>query len=185
MNHIMLDLETLDTSPSAVVLSIGAVVFDPYSKLLGDRFYVEMTDDVCAQQARGRTISGVTVRWWMQQDAASKRVFADSVDGLDRADTLRALTYFSKLVATNGGQDAVIWGNGVDFDNVILGNLYESFGLIKPWSYGNNRCYRTMKNLGIGPRRPQTREGVHHNALDDAFTQAVHLQEIFACLKSR
>ena len=51
MNHIMLDLETLDTSPSAVVLSSGAVAFDPYTNALGDRFYVEMTEDVGTQQA--------------------------------------------------------------------------------------------------------------------------------------
>ena len=70
----------------------------------------------------------------------------------------------------------------MDFDNIILGSLYDAFGLRKPWSYSR---YRTVKNLGIGPRTPKVREGVHHNALDDAITQARHLQEIFACLKPR
>ena len=36
MNHIMVDIETLDTVQSAVVLSISAVVFDPHSKALGE-----------------------------------------------------------------------------------------------------------------------------------------------------
>ena len=188
MNHIMLDLETLDTTSSAVVLSIGAVAFDPYTNALGDKFYVEMTEDTAAQQARGRTISGDTVRWWMQQDVQAKRVFSESIDGVERISTFEALSRFGIFVAEQDSKqidDVEIWGNGADFDNIILGSLYDAFGLRKPWSYSRNRCYRTMKNIGIGPRRPVTRAGVHHNALDDAITQAVHLQEIFACLKSR
>lgn len=186
MKHIMLDLETLDTTPSAVVISIGAVAFDPKTYALGDKFYVETTGDIAAQQARGRTISGDTVRWWMQQDVLAKHVFSvPPLDGVERANTFEALSRFGLFVAANGDRDVELWGNGADFDNIILGSLYDAFGLRKPWSYSRNRCYRTMKNIGIGPRRPQVREGVHHNALDDAITQAVHLQEIFACLKPR
>ena len=184
MKHIMLDLETLDTTSSAVVISIGAVAFDPYTTALGDKFYVELTDDIAAQHARGRTISGDTVRWWMQQDVLAKRVFSVSPpDGIKRVTTFEALSLFCLFVAVNGARDVELWGNGADFDNIILGSLYDTFGLRKPWSYSRNRCYRTMKNIGIGPRKPRVREGVHHNALDDAIAQAVHLQEIFACLK--
>ena len=186
MKHIMLDLETLDTTSSAVVISIGAVAFDPETNALGDKFYVELTDDIAAQQARGRTISGDTVRWWMQQDALAKRVFSvPPPDGVERVNTFKALSRFGLFVAANGARDVELWGNGVDFDNIILGSLYDAFGLNKPWSYSRNRCYRTMKNIGIGPRKPQVREGVPHNALDDAITQAANLQEIFACLKNR
>lgn len=185
MNHIMLDLETLDSSPSAVVISIGAVAFDPHTNALGDRFYVEMTEDITAQQARGRTISGDTVRWWMKKNALARRVFeVPPPDGVTRVNTFEALTRFWLFVSANGDRDAELWGNGADFDNIILGTLYDAFKLGKPWSYSRNRCYRTMKNIGVGPRKPKVREGVHHNALDDAVTQAVHLQEIFACLKS-
>lgn len=185
MNSIMLDLETLDTAPSAVVLSIGAVAFNPKSQALGDRFYVEMTDDIAAQQAHGRTMSGDTVRWWMQQDILAKQVFQTPAPiGVERISTHEALARFDLFVAANGGRDAEIWGNGADFDNVVLGSLYEAFGFRKPWSYSRNRCYRTMKNIGVGPDKPVVRAGVHHNALDDALTQAVHLQQIFACLRT-
>lgn len=186
MKHIMLDLETLDTASSAAVISIGAVAFDPYTNALGDKFYVETVEDIAAQQARGRTISGDTVRWWMQQDVSAKRVFATPPpDGVERVSTLEALTRFALFVIDNGDRDVELWGNGADFDNAILGSLYDAFGLHKPWSFGRNRCYRTMKSIGIGPRKPQVREGTHHNALDDAITQAIHLQEIFACLNPR
>ena len=188
MNHVMLDLETLDTAPSAVVISIGAVAFDPYTNELGSRFYVEMTEDISTQQLVGRTISGNTVNWWMQQDVAAKRVFAvPPTDSSARVSTVEALERFRAFVVDNGDRNVELWGNGADFDNTILGSLYDVFGLKKPWSYSRNRCYRTMRALGIGPRRSlsQAREGVHHNALDDAVTQARHLQEIFACLAPR
>lgn len=185
MKDIMLDIETLDTAQSAVVLSIGAVVFDPHSKELGEKFYVEFTTDLDTQQRVGRTVSAATVTWWMQQGAAAKQIFADpSPEGVRRVSTAQGLTEFASFVSRNGGKEAKLWGNGSDFDNVIVGSLFDSFGLAKPWSYSRNRCYRTMKRM-FGEDVKVSRHGVHHNGLDDAITQAVHLQEIIACMTSR
>jgi exodeoxyribonuclease VIII len=169
----MLDLETLDTKGTAVVVSIGAVIFDPYSDKMGEKFY-RVLNDPADQQRHGRTISGDTVRWWMQQsEAARGALLAPGIS------TLAALSEFHQFVMTIG-KTAEIWGNGADFDNVILGSLYEDYAMNKPWSYSRNRCFRTMKNL---PRAPQiARMGTHHNALDDAVHQAQHLQEITKCL---
>ena len=185
MKDIMLDIETLDTAQSAVVMSIGAVVFDPHSKELGEKFYVEFTNDLGTQQRVGRTVSAATVTWWMQQGAAAKQIFADPApEGVRRVSTAQGLTEFASFIARNGGEEAKLWGNGSDFDNVIVGSLFDSFGLAKPWSYSKNRCYRTMKRL-FGENLKLTHQGVHHNGLDDAITQAVHLQEIFACVTRR
>ena len=72
-NDIMLDIETLDTSPSAIVLSIGAVKFNSVG--LGDTFYVRLDSD--PQLALGRTQSEATLTWWAgQSDAARKEAFA-------------------------------------------------------------------------------------------------------------
>lgn len=181
MKHIMLDLETLDVSSSALVLSIGAVAFDPYTTAIGETFYLELTDDLVEQQTHGRTISGKTVQWWMQQSAIAKRVFSEHTL-VQRVSTREALERFSVFVSAHGDQHAEIWGNGADFDNIILGTLYDDFGMKRPWSFGRNRCYRTLKNLPLATKNPKAVHGVEHNALDDAITQAKHLQEIFACL---
>ena len=61
--------------------------------------------------------------------------------------TAQGLTEFASFISRNGGEEAKLWGNGSDFDNVIVGSLFDSFGLVKPWSYGRNRCYRTMKRM--------------------------------------
>lgn len=185
MKDIMLDIETLDTAQSAVVLSIGAVVFDPHSKELGEKFYVEFTHDLAAQQRVGRTVSVNTVVWWMQQGAAAKQIFADPApEGVHRVSTTQGLAEFASFVSRNGGKEAKLWGNGSDFDNVIVGSLYDSFNVVKPWSYAKNRCYRTMNRV-FGENVPLVHQGVLHNGLDDAITQAVHLQEIFACVTRR
>ncbi len=38
MKHIMCDLETFDTKPSALVISIGAVRFDPALGAIGQKY---------------------------------------------------------------------------------------------------------------------------------------------------
>lgn len=185
-NDIMLDLETLDNKPTSLVVSIGAVVFDPHSKDSGERFYVELTQDMGSQERRGRTISASTFAWWMGQGESARELFAKNPrDGVDRMATEEGLKAFAEFVSRNGGKDAKIWGNGADFDNVVLGGLYDAFEIPRPWSYSKNRCFRTMKNLDGVPAAP-SREGlVHHNALDDAIYQAIYLQEIFACRTTR
>jgi hypothetical protein len=179
--HIMVDIETLDTEQSAVVLSIGAVAFDPVTGLLGEKFYVEMTDDLTTQQKLGRTISADTVKWWISQGALAKQVFTEDpkVEN-NRMPTTHALIEFDRFIERcGGGKNIQLWGNGSDFDNVIIGSLYASFQMKKPWSYSKNRCYRTKK--AENPQVPLKREGTHHNALDDAITQALHLIEIYKC----
>jgi exodeoxyribonuclease VIII len=184
MYNIMVDLETLDTSHSAVVLSIGAVAFDPETGTLGEQLYLEMTEDASFQQkVLGRTISADTVMWWMNQNLQAKQVFFDYTGAQDknpRVRTYTALEKFSDFVVKHNAP--YIWGNGADFDNIILGNLYEAAKMTRPWSYSRNRCFRTLKNLGVGPRK-YTRYGTHHNALDDAVTQAEHALLIFKAMR--
>lgn len=177
--HIMLDLETLGTATSSVITAIGAVAFDPSSKQLGDRFYVVL-GDWAEQQKYGRTIDADTVKWWMEQsDAAREALILPPV----AATTGVALNDFREFCNMNGGHDVKLWGNGADFDCVLLSSLYGTYNIGRPWSFRNNRCYRTIKGMGWGPAKAQ-RVGVHHNALDDAITQAVHLQEMLQCVKT-
>ncbi len=186
--HVMVDIETLDTKPTALVLSIGAVAFDPFTKELGETFYVEFTDDAKTQQELGRTVDADTVSWWMQQSEEARQTAmatpARDPRPLHRITTFEGLDKFAEYLARNGGRDIELWGNGADFDNVVIGSLYDSFSVKKPWSYSRNRCYRTIKRL-FGDKVPLVRHGTHHNGLDDAITQAKHLQEIFKCIGTR
>jgi hypothetical protein len=65
-----------------------------------------------------------------------------------------------------------LWGNGASFDNAILAHAYARCGATPPWKFWNDRCYRTVAALTATPRQ---QGGTHHNALDDARSQAEHL----------
>lgn len=162
MNKIMLDLETLSTSSNAMIMSIGAVVFDETG--LSAEFHRKINIELDNQC--GAEISASTVCWWAQQSEQAREIFINSVD--EFLPTLMDFSAFLDHYAPN----AEIFGNGADFDNVILANAYRRAGLIQPWGKYKNRCYRTLKNLA--PQLKIARSGTHHNALDDARSQAEH-----------
>lgn len=162
----MLDLETLDTSPTAVIVSIGAVKFNKDGSI-GKSFYDVI--DRSEQVAKGRTINPQTLDWWFKQSEEARSVFK-----ITPCTSVKLSLEAFSIYASETGEQVNMWGNGADFDCVLLGSLYETFGLKKPWSYSNNRCFRTLKNICIAKdshAMPQ-REGTHHNALDDAVYQA-------------
>ena len=77
----MIDLETLDVSPRAVVLSIGAIVFD-FKRMQTLRTY-EATLQLEDQTAAGRTVKTSTVHWWLEQSSEA-RLAITSPDALAR-----------------------------------------------------------------------------------------------------
>lgn len=171
-NHsqIMVDLETLDTSPTAIVLSIGAVRMDFLTGLVSDEFYRVIDVDSC--KAIGLTESKSTRDWWNRQSGEARRVFTDP-----NVPILEALSDFASYVRRFGAQNVKVWGCGSDFDNVILINAYKQLDSLPPWRFWNNRCYRTVRELFADkiPQELLERSGVYHNALDDAKHQAAIL----------
>lgn len=163
MQDVMLDIETLGRKSNAVVLSVGAIFFD--KERLGGEFYRVL--DTPTQVEVGRTTNAETIDWWSKQEKAAQ----DAVFAVTPTDTRQALEEFIEWIAR---QPVNMWGNGADFDCVIFGSLFEDFGLKKPWGYGDNRCFRTLKNLCIpfGSHELPHRHGTQHNALDDAVYQA-------------
>jgi hypothetical protein len=157
----MVDIETLASRHDAMVLSIGAVKIDPVKMELGETFYAVLP--LKEQQRAGRYIDERTVRWWAMQTYDAQQVLRDKQTPY--ADLRNTLHAFNRYYGDSTG----LWGNGVDFDNVILRHLFEQFDVDPAWSYRHNRCFRTMRALW--PTRLE-REGVHHNALDDAIYQA-------------
>ena len=174
MTHVMVDLETLATSSNALILSIGAVKFDPLSDQVLDQFHVGVDLDSLPSNAYGLDIEAATVLWWLNAQRAAGR---EALEAVPKADLASVLDGFSMWI----GRNAKVWGNGASFDNVILRNAYTKLGLVCPWSFWNDRCYRTFKNLA--PSIKTERVGAYHSALDDAVTQASHMQKIVHALK--
>jgi hypothetical protein len=163
-NDLMIDLETLGTKRGCQVLSIGSVFFGPSG--LGPRLYQIL--DLNDQADLGLVTDPDTVAWWGRQSAEARRVFTDPKTPLQIA-----LTEFSQFCAMQTSSAKLrVWGNGSDFDNPILEDVFTAADCKVPWRFYNNRCYRTLK--GFAPKLKLDRAGTHHNALDDAVTQAEH-----------
>lgn len=171
----MLDIETLDTQASTIVVSIGVVAFDPINFGIRGSYYTVL--EMGEQKYRGRTESEDTKAWWTAQPEDACAVFT-----APREEVEAALTTLAAFLEGTSG----VWGNGADFDNVILGSLFRTFGMKAPWSFGKNRCFRTVKNILMPDdyKRPE-RIGVHHNALDDAASQLFELEAICRALNIR
>jgi exodeoxyribonuclease VIII len=176
--HTMIDLETLGTGSNALILSLGAVKFDPLTAEVIDKFHVGLDLDSLPAKAYGFDIEPGTVGWWIHPDRAPGR---DALVEVAKTDIGSLLDGFSMwLTDLAFSSDPIIWGNGANFDNVILRNAYEKLGLETPWHFWNDRCYRTLKKLA--PSVALVRARAHHSALDDALSQAVHMQAIVAHL---
>ena len=167
MLDVMLDLETMGNGPQAAIAAIGAVEFDLDAGELGEQFYTVV--DLESSVEAGGLMDASTVLWWMQQSDEARSVFSRPGERI-----AHALGLFSIWLRSCGDQDEVrVWGNSSAFDNVVLAEAYRRSGFVAPWSWWNNRCYRTVKKLH--PEIEMERTGVHHNALDDAVSQARHL----------
>lgn len=164
---VMVDLETLGTVPGSIILSIGAVGFGP-KKEHGSTFYEKISIESC--QKHGLTFDADTLVWWMQQRIEAK---AEAFSGALPLPVV--LRDFSEFLGSDA-KDVEIWGNGASFDIALLAAAYRAAEIPVPWKFWNERCYRTMKSLY--PEVPCERTGTHHNALDDAMTQARHLAQI-------
>lgn len=170
MPDVMLDLETLSTRPDAVILTIGAVKFDPYSGFIDLDNGLYHRVDVDEQIALDRHVQDETVEWWSKQDP---EVFEEAMGETGRVslDTLyRDLNKF--LVGVDN-----IWAQGPVFDIAILENLYRQKGWPTPWKFWQISDSRTLFKVHGDPR--EKGRAAAHNALMDCYYQAIGIQQVF------
>ena len=165
--HIMIDIETMGTRPTAPIISLGAVAFD--AECIHKKFYrvVDLEDSV----AGGAIIESSTVMWWLSQGGEARAALTSDI-----TEPLREVLYAFSLWAGEVKGISGVWGNGVAFDNVLVAEAYKRLGMTVPWPFWKDRCYRTVKNMF--QEVELVRDGTHHYALADAETQARHLIEI-------
>lgn len=171
-NHLMVDIETLGTAPGSIVLSIGAVVFDPLEGTLGEGFYLNL--QVAPQEAAGLITSPATVAWWADQNPLAKLHLANPAP-LPVSEVLETLASFYLKHDCER-----VWGHGATFDVVLLDRLYAAFAKSPPWRFWQARDTRTLFDLtGTEVKREK---GTHHYALDDAKRQAEAVCEAYHAL---
>jgi hypothetical protein len=179
MKHIVLDLETLGKKPGCVVWAIGAVCFEseyPWAPVA--EFYQLI--DIFDSAVGGFTVDPETKEWWNQQSGDSKKELDKAYDpGWSSYPTV-VLRHFADWVEGLRGEESVqlyVWGNSAAFDNEILKAYYEKLSLPVPWTYREDMCFRTIKNI-YPDCKPEIDNGLPHHALYDARYQALWLQRI-------
>lgn len=171
MNHVMIDTETLATTPDAVIMSLGAVRFDLETGEIDEAnaFYASIS--IQSNLDIGRRISQDTLNWWLKQDPQAQAVFHEKKMSLGDA-----LVEFETWM---NGKEHKMWSNGADFDLPLVSSAYEALGMKAPWKFWDQKCFRTFKELpGAGVvRKPAA---TAHHALIDAVDQARMAIEINA-----
>ena len=175
-SDIMVDIETLGTKPNSVMLTIGAVRFDPFaddSKLKNgpndmDMFYARVDPESFTWP--DAEIDDNTLAWWGKQSA---EVREEAFTEADRHPVLQVMQDFYKWCQPFDR----IWANGPAFDIVILEHIYRRLGRGFPWQYYQVRDCRTVYKLA--PKHERVNPALHHAAWD-CWAQVVALQ---SCLK--
>lgn len=173
---IMIDLETLDVLPSATILTIGAVKFDPFGDDINEpsceKLYIKVDIDSC--DTVGGTVSQSTLDWWANQSKAAQEAAFDPTGRVPIEEALNQLYKFCW-----GAKRA--WSHGVGFDLIILEHYFRKVGKSIPWQFWEMRDTRTLFDIGINPERPPV---LAHHALEDAWNQAVGVQNVYKKLRS-
>lgn len=169
----MIDLETMGGVPRGALVGLGAVLFDLPTCTLGPTFYrpVHLATSVDI----GMEMDASTVLFWLKQSQEAREAIMFSL-----VDIRVALMNFTTWIEEHSDIETVkVYGNGATFDLTILGEAYKLAGIHRPWRWGNERCFRTIRN-----QYPQVvydvndKKGTAHNAVDDAIFQAEHLFKI-------
>lgn len=183
-SDLMIDLEFMDTKPTAAILSIGAVFMDRNTGKMGPSVYIPVDLKSCTDW--GMTMSADTVIWWLRQSEQARTAVTSVGEDLD--DALQTLTEWIVDNAVDEGFDGEalpflrVWQCG-DLDCAILAHACQLTGRKLPWRFWNVRDYRTMREEFAELMLPdQHVAGMRHHALDDACRQAHHLLAIWGCL---
>lgn len=176
--HVMVDLETLGTKPGCMLLSIGAVRFDPKGdpndpNTISGEFYHNIKLD--EQHAGGLTMSHQTVGWWLKQSDKARAMLL--YDKIPLGETMR--NFEGYFIEENS---QAIWSHGMNFDIPIIDHCMELCGIKPPWGWTRIRDTRTI--FDMADSWPDRSKGIYHYALDDAFNQARAVQMAYFNLKT-
>ncbi len=168
--HGMIDLETLGTSPDTVILTLGAIKFDPYTNVEpSNGLYLRVNVD--DQTEIGRTIDQSTLDWWGKQDESIREEALGDGDRVGLKELTKSLNKWCV------GLD-YLWCQGPLFDYAILENLYKNLQIPIPWNFWQIRDSRTL--FAMMPKDPRKAiQSDAHNALADCYYQAKCVQQTY------
>jgi len=170
MADIMIDIESLDTTPDCVILTIGAVLFDPRGQGIIDKIEIRPTIED-QTEIYNRSINEATLEWWGKQNPEA---IEEAMGDRDRVSFKEAMYQLYKFCLNHGKP----WSHGSAFDVVAIEHAWRQTGQMLPWPYYNVRDTRTLFDItGVS-----LKDGNHvttHKAVEDAERQAIVVQSAY------
>lgn len=171
-NDIMIDIESLDTSPNCVILTIGAVRFDP--KGMGVIEKLELRPMIEEQTEKfNRVINDDTLRWWSTQSEDAMEEAMGDRDRISFKDCMEQLYKFC-------WNRRAVWSNGASFDVVAMESAWRNLDMRIPWPYYTVRDTRTLYEIaGVSLKDKKYGTSTTHKAVEDAEHQAIVVQDAY------
>jgi hypothetical protein len=171
MMNICFDFETLDTTVTSIIISLGAVAFNSD---ITDEFY--QTLDV-KEQVGKRTVSTSTIEWWLTRPT----LFADTIKSGEPMK--RVATNFILWCRKHINKDSYVFIKGPGFDLPIMSYFLKDYGYKEPWEYWQCLDVRTLQkvnnwNMESSKFKDKFPPGDLHNALIDSKIQAYSVIEL-------
>lgn len=178
----VVDIETMDTETTSIITSIGISAWDFATGKTVAEFH-ERIDwrDALARYPEFSKCKG-TEAFWIKQSANAQMELTGT---RSIEDVLEDLTAWWKTYCPK----ARIYGNGANFDPVILEHAYAVVtGGRAPWHYSKVSDVRTVVDMGrrflnIDPKNNLAFTGIKHNALHDARHESQTVKYIFQAFK--
>lgn len=184
--NAMLDVECFGIGARSALAAIGLVSFDIESGEILDEFYVKV--DIESSIKAGATLDAPTIKWWLKQTTAAQlevsgTVGEEGVYNIQQA-LVMLIEFVQKIQVKPGALN--IWGNGANFDPVIIAEAFTMLGLNAPYPFWKVRDVRTVvgmgREIGIDPKTDLVALGTPHKALEDCRLQVQYTSEIWKAL---
>ena len=172
MADIMIDIESLDTTPDCVILTIGAVLFDPKGQGIIDKIEIRPTIEDQTEIYK-RSINEATLEWWSKQ---SPEAIEEAMGDRDRVSFKEAMDQLYKFCWNQGKP----WSHGAPFDIVVMEHAWRQLSQLSPWPYYNVRDTRTLFDItGVSLKDKKYATKTTHRAVEDAEHQAIVVQDAY------
>ncbi len=181
VQNFSLDIETLGSVGSPVVLSIGLYHMKDEIEKEPDlsRLFVGNIGITSSLKA-GLTVEGSNLRWWFKQSDEAREALVKP-QPMDLRYTIKVLNewYEKQIKSITWKTDEIkIWSHST-FDIPVLNNACKAVGLGMPWSHRDTRDLRTIVD---GLELTELKRGhlLEHTCGWDAFAQG---QQVLEALK--
>ncbi len=175
-NDIMIDLETLDTSPYCVILTMGIVRFDPRGMGVVERLELRPTIEE-QTEIHNRIINDDTLRWWGEQSTDAIEEAMGDRGRMPFKDCMEVLYKFC-------WNRRAVWSNGASFDVVAcetaMRQTLTDYSNPIPWPFWTVRDTRTLYEIaGVSLKDKKYGSRTTHKAVEDAEHQAIVVQDAY------